>query len=183
MGQRHAPAALYPRERPGNHCTGGWVGPRVGLDSCGNLATTGIRSPDRPARSQSLYRLRYPTHPHKLLFLFQVGRHASGCIQYWQFSASYSFTCCITTYSRDDMYIILTFVENELLINSVYLTCQKFFGRERHRYKGNRQILTTCNQQIHHVFNIHLYVKETYIFRGLNVSSYRKHIFTQQFTF
>jgi hypothetical protein len=27
-----------------------------------NLAPTGIRSPDRPARSQSLYRLRYPTH-------------------------------------------------------------------------------------------------------------------------
>jgi hypothetical protein len=25
-----------------------------------NLATTGIRSPDRPARSQSLYRQRYP---------------------------------------------------------------------------------------------------------------------------
>ena len=25
-----------------------------------NLALTGIRSPDRPARSQSLYRLRYP---------------------------------------------------------------------------------------------------------------------------
>ena len=28
-----------------------------------NLAPTGIRSPDRPARSQSLYRLRYPAHP------------------------------------------------------------------------------------------------------------------------
>ena len=27
-----------------------------------NLATTGIRSPDRPARSQSLYRPRYPAH-------------------------------------------------------------------------------------------------------------------------
>jgi hypothetical protein len=27
-----------------------------------NLAPTGIRSPDRPARSQSLYRLRYPAH-------------------------------------------------------------------------------------------------------------------------
>ena len=26
------------------------------------LASTGIRSPDRPARSQSLYRLSYPTH-------------------------------------------------------------------------------------------------------------------------
>ena len=34
--QRHAPAALYPRERPGTHCIGGWVGPRAGLDECGN---------------------------------------------------------------------------------------------------------------------------------------------------
>ena len=30
--QQHAPAALYRREIPGTHCTGGWVGPRVGLD-------------------------------------------------------------------------------------------------------------------------------------------------------
>ena len=34
-GQRHAPAALYPRGRPGNHCTGGWVGPRLGVHRCG----------------------------------------------------------------------------------------------------------------------------------------------------
>ena len=27
-----------------------------------NLAPTGIRSPNRPARSQSLYRLRYPAY-------------------------------------------------------------------------------------------------------------------------
>ena len=33
-GQRHPPAAIYPRERPGTHCTGGWVGPRAGLDRC-----------------------------------------------------------------------------------------------------------------------------------------------------
>jgi hypothetical protein len=33
-GQRHASAALYPGERtPGTHCTGVWVGPRVGLDT------------------------------------------------------------------------------------------------------------------------------------------------------
>jgi hypothetical protein len=25
---------LYPRDRPGTHCTGGWVGPRAGLDVC-----------------------------------------------------------------------------------------------------------------------------------------------------
>jgi hypothetical protein len=34
-GQRHALAAIYPRERPGTHCTGSWVGPRAGLDRCG----------------------------------------------------------------------------------------------------------------------------------------------------
>jgi hypothetical protein len=33
-GQGHASAAFYPRERPGSHCTGGWVGPRAGLDRC-----------------------------------------------------------------------------------------------------------------------------------------------------
>ena len=37
-GQRHALAALYPRERPGTHCTGGWVGPRAGLDRCGKIS-------------------------------------------------------------------------------------------------------------------------------------------------
>ena len=34
-GQRHAPAALSPGRRPGTHCIGGWVGPKVGLDGCG----------------------------------------------------------------------------------------------------------------------------------------------------
>jgi len=39
------------------------VGPRAGLDRCGKSGPpTGFRSPDRPARSQSLYRLRYPAH-------------------------------------------------------------------------------------------------------------------------
>ena len=54
------PQPLYPRERSCIHCVGGWVGPRAGLDVCGNLASTGIRSPDRPGRSESLYRLSCP---------------------------------------------------------------------------------------------------------------------------
>ena len=29
------PRPLYPGERYGTHCTGGWVGPRAGLDGCG----------------------------------------------------------------------------------------------------------------------------------------------------
>jgi hypothetical protein len=28
------PRPLYPRERPGTHCTAGWVVPRAGLDVC-----------------------------------------------------------------------------------------------------------------------------------------------------
>ena len=46
---------------PGTHCTRGWVGPRAGLDGCGKSRPppTGIRSPDRPARRESLYRLSY----------------------------------------------------------------------------------------------------------------------------
>jgi hypothetical protein len=34
-GQRHAPAALPSGKRPGTHRTGGWVGPRAGLDVWG----------------------------------------------------------------------------------------------------------------------------------------------------
>jgi hypothetical protein len=51
------PRPLYPRERPG---TGGWVAPGPVWTCTKILASTGIRSPDRPARSQSLYRLSYP---------------------------------------------------------------------------------------------------------------------------
>jgi len=29
------PGRFSPRERPGTHCTGGWVGPRDSLDRCG----------------------------------------------------------------------------------------------------------------------------------------------------
>ena len=49
-GQRHAPAALYPRERAGTHCTGGWVGPRAGLDMRGKsrLHRDSIPGPSSP---------------------------------------------------------------------------------------------------------------------------------------
>jgi hypothetical protein len=55
-GHRHTLATLRPG-RPATHCIGGWVGHMAGLDGGENLASTGIRCPDRPARSESLYRL------------------------------------------------------------------------------------------------------------------------------
>jgi hypothetical protein len=54
-GQRHAPAALLLGKRPGVGCAPGpvWIGAE-------NLPPTRIRFPDRPARSEPLYRLRIP---------------------------------------------------------------------------------------------------------------------------
>jgi hypothetical protein len=49
----HAPAAV-PRETPGTHCTEGWLGLGAGLDSTENLASSGIRSPDRLACTEPL---------------------------------------------------------------------------------------------------------------------------------
>ena len=51
-----APRPLYLRKETGAHSIrAGWA-PEPVWTSVENLAPTGIRSPDRPARSQSLYR-------------------------------------------------------------------------------------------------------------------------------
>ena len=41
-GQRRAPAATYPRERPGALCTGGWMGLRAVSTGVENLAPPGF---------------------------------------------------------------------------------------------------------------------------------------------
>ena len=59
-GQCHAPAAPYPGKDPVPTVQeAGWA-PGPVSTGAENLASTGIRSPDRPVRSQSLYRPRYP---------------------------------------------------------------------------------------------------------------------------
>jgi len=54
--ESHAPTILPPRNGPGIHCTGGWMGSWTVLEK---LSPPGIRSPDHPARSELLYRLSY----------------------------------------------------------------------------------------------------------------------------
>ena len=49
------------------------MGLRAGLDWCGKSRPTGIRSLDRPARRQSLYRLRYPALAEKRESYFHNG--------------------------------------------------------------------------------------------------------------
>jgi len=58
-GQPQARAALYPGKGPVLIIQeAGWSLGTVWRDA-ENLGPTGTRSPDRPARSQSLYQLRY----------------------------------------------------------------------------------------------------------------------------
>ena len=65
-GQRHAPAAFTPGKDPVHIVQeAGWATGPV-WTGAENLAPTRIRSPDRPAGSQSLYRLNYPAHFHFL---------------------------------------------------------------------------------------------------------------------
>ena len=67
-GQSHAPAASTPGKDPEPIVQeAGWA-PGPVWTGAENLASTGIRSPDRSACSQSLYRLRYPAHD----FIFSV---------------------------------------------------------------------------------------------------------------
>ena len=58
-GQRHAPAALPPGKDPLPIVQEARWAPGPVWTGTENLAPTGIRYPDRPARSESLYRLRY----------------------------------------------------------------------------------------------------------------------------
>ena len=61
-GHRHDPAALNPGKDPVYIVQdAGWA-PGPVWTGAENLVPTGIRTPNRPARNQSLYRLRYPAH-------------------------------------------------------------------------------------------------------------------------
>ena len=106
-GQRHAQAALAPGKTryPLYKRLGGSRGRsgRVGE----NLAPTGIRSPDRPARSESLYRLSYPG-PHIYIY---IPRKTRKCFSFsWSVSRQththiyiYMYVCvcvCVCVFCR-----------------------------------------------------------------------------------
>ena len=61
-GQQYAPIALYPRERPGTHCIGGWLGTRAGLDGRKISSPPGFHPGPSTAHSHSLYQLSYLAH-------------------------------------------------------------------------------------------------------------------------
>ena len=59
-GQRHARAAFTPEKKTGYSLHKRLCGPQARSGRIGNIAPTGIRSPDRQALSESLQCLRHP---------------------------------------------------------------------------------------------------------------------------
>jgi hypothetical protein len=110
-----------PGERtPGTHCTGGWVGPRAGLDTevRGKILSPlpGIEplSSGRPARSQTLYWLSYPGFP---IFRIYYAQYIHDLCQ--STLAQKSMPCLSLTY-------VLTFslLQMNVLLCRVVLTCR-----------------------------------------------------------
>jgi hypothetical protein len=71
-GQQHAPAVLYPRERPSSHCTGGWVWPQGWSGWAENIAPLGLDPRTIQPVAQSLYRLSYPAHKYINYTFFKI---------------------------------------------------------------------------------------------------------------
>ena len=121
-GQRLTPVTLPPYKRPSTHCVGGCVGLRAGLDGCEYHAPTGIRSPDRPARSKSLRRLRYPspqTHTHIYMYIgfkmfFYAVRHLDSTASYLSTGLHLAFfrswTSLFLSSSFSSVFLVLSFV-------------------------------------------------------------------------
>ena len=74
--------AMPGRFNPGNGLLSsvirGWVGPRAALDGCGKSRLTGIRTPVRPERSESLCRLSYLGLPRPTKKRSKLRRDNSG---------------------------------------------------------------------------------------------------------
>ena len=87
-GQHHAPAAFTPGKDPVSIVQEvGWASEPV-CRGAENLAATGIRFPDLPVRSESLYRLSHPGCPCLLINvcnLLKQSTHVS--------SGMYAATC------------------------------------------------------------------------------------------
>ena len=76
---------LYLRERDGTHCLEGWISLRACLE---NLTPTGIQSPDRPACSESPYRLHYPGTPRHGTLVWYLSHPTQYVLHKWNISCS-----------------------------------------------------------------------------------------------
>ena len=118
-GQQHAPAALYRRERHGTHFTGGWVGPRAGLNGRKNLVPTGIRSRTVKPVALSLYRLSYRAHVSMYVSTYCVCVCVCVYIYIYIYVCIYVCVYCVHMYVR--MYYVCTYVFKHVRLYYMYV--------------------------------------------------------------
>jgi len=117
-GQQHAPAALYPRQRHGTHFTGGWVGPRAGLD--GRKISSPRDSIPGPSNSFKTP-IQIPTIPRDITVIFD-----------WQLPVLEKSTDCLYCCLVSKRCLYLRF---PLDINKNYFRCtsmEESLGHEGH---------------------------------------------------
>jgi hypothetical protein len=122
------PRPLYPRERaPGTHCIGGWVDPRAGLDMAKwkFLTLPGIepRPLSRPARSQSLYRLRYP-----------------------------GSMCSLNIYQYYIFYVIVHRTRRGIILFEIYSCNKSWFKLHRIKYRSRFTSFVRCSTHTVNLF-------------------------------
>ena len=145
MWSASRPGRLYPRERPSTHCTGGWVDPGAGLDRCGKSRLTGIRSPDLPACSESLHRLRYPAPPYICVHINVRKQNICCCLCGVSsvLNTFFSQNCAVIGSSRSEIVFCI-------------------FGLSRWIKKCRNKVTVTCmqvnNQQSAHIYRYQLYI-------------------------
>jgi hypothetical protein len=112
-GDRSAsrPGRFLPRERPGTHCTGDWMGLRAGLNRCGKSrpyrdSIPGPSSPQPVAISTDLpgHRLMYITAKIRLNFVqfLVLYIYIYRCIIFivTPFESSHLYTVCVIIYTH-----------------------------------------------------------------------------------
>jgi len=107
------PRPLYPQERPGTHCTGaGWASRPVWRVVENIAPPTGIRSPDSPARSESLYRLSHAGPVFTTVLTFNVKITLGVWIQV---PTSVVILSPFTNYENVKLIIYISFYRNSVI--------------------------------------------------------------------
>ena len=109
------PGRLYPRKDPVPIVQeAGWASEPVWIGA-ENLAPTGIRSPDLPAHSESLYRL---SHPGSLgSYFYRFSKKKKSC---WKYNTCFDFFLQLLSKT----FLILRRIKRDIVINVRTSSCQ-----------------------------------------------------------
>ena len=144
-GQQHVPVARYPRDKPGIHFTGGWVGPRADLDGRKISSPLGFdpgpSSPQSVAIPTELPGPNFPIHYNIKILYFQ-----SNDAHLWQnkpyFYASESNSVTLTLQKSkyvEQIWQIIIYNWQRNLMCQILRTLKMFLRKKKNRQKTGSQ--------------------------------------------